>query len=436
MSIASTLFDSNYAMGDGGVVYIGEGGLSTTYLTTITGSTFVQNRADNRGGAIYDRALLRITNSTITANSSGSDGSAIFYDGGTIDPLTIAAGTIKANSSDVPDFFGGAAVVNGGNGSGPLSMGTSIVYNNTVLNLQSESKPLLRTHRAPIRVNITGTVVECSDPITDNGRDLSDLDNGTTNSCGFTRNAQPGPSPDILVPVGTPIGLGPLGAYGGPTLGAPGNTSPTYTERLTIGSPAIDAVPTGVCVGANGAPLPADERGAGFVRPYVAACDIGAFEVGYLGRSSCTVAVTFFSGGTAFALRIGGALNTLMSYLSTKAPGGTIISVPLVPRAGVDSTLSCTVPDPNAPVATPPASATTVTVDAQVVYSTNTSIARLSSVRVVATRTATTETVTVSAINPDNSTGTTFYTLPPSVQPQSFVSRVGIPTLFQFPLLP
>ena len=235
--------------------------------------------------------------------------------------------------------------------------------------------------------------------------------------------------------LGTDIGLGPLGAYGGSTLGAPGATSPTYTERLLRGSPAIDAVPTSptnACVDASGGTLAVDERGPGFVRPFVAACDIGAFEVSVLTTGSCSVAITFFSGGTTFALRTGSALNTLMSYLSIKGSGGTITAVPLVPRVGVPSTLSCTVPDLNAPVTVPPASATTVTVDAQVVYSTNTSVTRLSTVRVVATRTATTETVTVSAINPDNTTGATLYTLTPSVQPQSFVIRAGIPTLFPF----
>ena len=442
MSITSTLFDSNYVTGDGGAVYIGEGNSSTTYLTTIANSTFVQNRADGVGGAIYDEASLRITNSTITANSSGFDGSAIFYAGGKIDLLTIAASTINANTSDSAGDFNGAAIVNVDDGSGPVSIGTSIVYNNTTLNLQSDSKPLLRANRAPVHANITGTVVECNGPITDLGHNLSDYDlTPTTNSCGFTQIAPPAASPDILVPVGTDlaIGLGPLGAYGGPTLGAPGNTSPTYTERLLTGSPAIDAVPIApinACVDANGAPLPTDQRGAGFVRPYVAACDIGAFEVSVLGSSTCSVAITFFSGGTAFALRTGSALNTLMSYLSIKGPSGTITAVPLVPRAGVPSTLSCTVPDPNAPVTVPPASAMTVTVDAQVVASTNPSIARLSTVRVVATRTATTETVTVSAINPDNTTGATLYTLTPFVQPQSFVIRAGIPTLFQFSQLP
>ena len=139
-----------------------------------------------------------------------------------------------------------------------------------------------------------------------------------------------------------------------------------------------------------------------------------------------------FSGGTAFALRTGDSLRTLMSYLSIKGPGGTITAVPLVPRAGVPDTLSCTTPDPAASLTVPPASAVTVTVDAQVVASSNPSIARLGTVRVVATRTATSETVTVSAINPDNTTGATLYSLTPSVQPQSFAVGLGTFPLFQF----
>ena len=234
--------------------------------------------------------------------------------------------------------------------------------------------------------------------------------------------------------------LGPLGSYGGPTVGATGfalgaslAAQPTYTERLLPGSPAIDQIPAGSCVDTSGAPLTTDQRGAGFVRPFPAGgnCDIGAFEASILTTGNCSAAITFFSGGTAFALRTGSAPNTLMSYLSINGPGGQITAVPLVPRAGVPDTLTCTVPDPAAALS--PSTATTVTVDAQVVRSTNPSVARLSAVRVVAIRTLTGETVTVSAINPlDNSTGATLYTLTPSVQPQSFVVRVGIFPLFQF----
>ena len=240
--------------------------------------------------------------------------------------------------------------------------------------------------------------------------------------------------------------LGPLGSYGGPIVGATGfaldtflAAQPTYTERLLPGSPALDQIPsgpTGSCVDTSGTPLTTDQRGAGFVRPYVTLCDIGAFEASILtfggpfgvAASSCSAAITFFSGGTAFALRTGSAVNTLMSYLSIKGPGGQITAVPLVPRAGVPDTLICTTPDPAAVLS--PSTATTVTVDAQVVRSTNPSVARLSTVRVVATRTLTGETVTVSAINLDGTTGATLYTLTPSVQPQSFAVRLGTFALF------
>ena len=419
-TVASTLFAGNYATDEGGAIY---NDTSSSFLTTVTDSTFVQNRADSYGGAITSYDPLRITNSTFTRNSAGEYASAIYSD----DPLTIAASTINANTTDTSTYdYNGAALVNTGS-TADFSVGTSIVYGNVA--------------------GFTATPSECGGSavplLTDLGHNLSDYDVPgipATNSCGFT---QP---PDILVPVGTSIGLGPLGAYGGPALGAPGHTSPTYTERLLPGSPALDKVPsgpTGACVDAGGMQLTTDERG--FVRPFPAGgnCDTGAFEasvltfggpfVGPFGTSgSCSVAITFFSGGTAFALRTGDSLRTLMSYLSIKGPGGTITAVPLVPRAGVPSTLTCTTPDPAASLTVPPASATTVTVDAQVVASSNPSIARLGTVRVVATRTATSETVTVSAINPDNTTGATLYSLTPSVQPQSFAVGLGTFPLYPF----
>jgi len=335
MSIASTLFDSNHATDDGGALYIGVGGLVTTYLTTIVGSTFVANRADGRGGAIYDEASLRITNSTITANSSGSDGSALYYDGGRIDPLTIAASTINANSSDAPLFYGGAAIVNASEGSGPVSIGTSIVYNNTVLNMLIVDTSPLRANRAPIRALIAGTVIECSSPITDLGHNLSDTDvagNPPTNSCGFAQNAPPAASPDILVPVGTDIGLGPLDAYGGPTLGAPGLTQPTKTEQLLPGSLALDKVPsglTGSCVDAAGAPLAIDQRGD--PRPSGAACDIGAYEVQVATDCSTRVALTSAAGVT-LSLAVGTqALNpTRIAYLVLGGTGGTLRAQPII----------------------------------------------------------------------------------------------------------
>ena len=463
LSIAGSVFDRNSAGSYGGAINLNYGNASiasslftrntasisgalyndtdTAYTTTLTGDTFAYNRATAvvhrgaGGGAIYeDAGVLNITNTTIVANSAASDGSAIYQDCG--NAITVAASTINGNTTDAPGPLGGAAIVNApckGETLSyePVTIGTSIVYGNVT----NATPP---TPGTPTNVVPAGTPLECNGLIIDRGLNLSDYDKGATNSCLFT---QP---PDVLVAVGTNIGLGALGAYGGPTLGAtvlPGLTRPTYTERLLAGSPALDKIPagsTGACNDATGAPLTTDQRGAGFVRPFPAGgnCDIGAFEASILtfggpfgvAASSCSAAITFFSGGTAFALRTGSAVNTLMSYLSIKGPGGQITAVPLVPRAGVSDTLVCTAPDPAAVLS--PSTATTVTVDAQVVRSTNPSVARLSTVRVVATRTLTGETVTVSAINLDGTTGATLYTLTPSVQPQSFAVRLGTFALF------
>ena len=244
MHIGRSLFDSNSAndVSDGGAVYIGHGGgqSAATFVTTIDRTTFVNNYADNVGGAIYDEGLLRLSNDTITENVAGLAASAIYFFSDSGDTLTIAASTINANVSDTSAYNGAAIVNDRDGGNGTLAIGTSIVYDNTTLN---EVKGSI-VQGGAIRANQVsgGTAIECNGPIQDNGHNLSDYDlTPTTNSCGFTSGT---PKFDILVPVGTNIGLGPLGAYGGPTLGAPGYTSPTFTERLFAGSPAIDAVPT------------------------------------------------------------------------------------------------------------------------------------------------------------------------------------------------
>ena len=131
---------------------------------------------------------------------------------------------------------------------------------------------------------------------------------------------QPAGSPKFDILAVDP-NLGPLGAYGGPTLGAivvHAATRPACAERLLPGSPALDKVPsgpTGSCADTGGTPLTTAQLGAGFVRPFLAGgnCDIGAFEASILtfgnlfgaGTGSCSAAITFFSGGTAFALRTG-----------------------------------------------------------------------------------------------------------------------------------
>jgi hypothetical protein len=74
-----------------------------------------------------------------------------------------------------------------------------------------------------------------------------------------------GSNGDIVGSADSPINprLSPLANHGGPT----------RTHALLPGSPALDA---GACLGAEGLPLPTDQRG--HPRPQGIACDIGAFE--------------------------------------------------------------------------------------------------------------------------------------------------------------
>ena len=404
-SVASSEFIVNQATDDAGAINEDSG-----QTMTITGSSFLSNQTGDDGGAFDSNdggSISSITNSTFNDNravvGSGHHGGAIAVEDGA---LKLAADTIDRNTA-------------GGTGGGIYTdSGTSISIRTTILSQNVTTGP----NTPP-----TPTVVNCqfNGTTTDQGYNL-EYSAGAADTCGFSTAS---PYFDVL-------GQDPLltlGSYGGPSVGAassgitflPFSTVPLLTERPGLGSPAIDKVPAIACLDANGAPLTVDERG--FARPYGTGCEIGAFEVGLLG-ASCSAAITFFSGGTAFALRTGDQTRApLMSYLSIKGPAGTITAVPLVPRAGVPDTITCIVPDPEA---TPLATTTTFSVDAQVVISTQPGVPRGTVLRITAIRTATTESVTVSLVNPDNSTGATLYAFTPSVAPQSFrISASPLPSI-------
>ena len=159
-----------------------------------------------------------------------------------------------------------------------------------------------------------------------------------------------------------------------PTIAGEEHIGPTQTEALLSGSPAIDKVPVASCTDlsgtsvGNGAPLTVDQRN--FLRPFpypTGPCDIGAYEVSQSANTgSCSLAVVFFSGSDQFAARTGNSPNTLLSYVAFRGPAGSVTAVPLVPRAGVPTTLLCFVPVKPATGATAPSLAT---FDAQVVTS-------------------------------------------------------------------
>ena len=80
-------------------------------------------------------------------------------------------------------------------------------------------------------------------------------------TCGFDR------STDQVGISGERLNLGPLADNGGPTM----------THALLAGSVAIDVIPEGECLDADGEPLTTDQRGE--PRPAGGGCDVGAFEV-------------------------------------------------------------------------------------------------------------------------------------------------------------
>jgi CSLREA domain-containing protein len=210
---------------------------------TITTSTLDGNHAAAYGGAIDESGLVKITRSTLAANTAGGrflgSGAAVELQGGA--ELRLSDSTLAGNSTRPA---GGGAIDNYG-GLAELSFDT-FAGNSGSLTGSSYS-------------TATGTILatdgsepDCQVPLHETaGYNLS-----TDTSCGLSR-------PTDLT--GADPQLGPLAGHGGST----------QTEALLRGSPAIDA---GGLPATSGCPL-LDQRGQS--RPWGPACDIGAFELHY-----------------------------------------------------------------------------------------------------------------------------------------------------------
>jgi choice-of-anchor A domain-containing protein len=191
--------------------------------TTVTNSTFANNRAFSFGGAIYNGGgTTTVTNSTF-ANNRGTGGGAIFNIGGT---TTVTNSTFANNRGT----GGGAAISSSdtNNIKSTIKVQGSIFANNsdvTCINFGSNS-------------------------ITDLGYNLS-----TDGSCNFTAIGS------VNNVSAADLKLGPLADNGGPT----------QTIALLTGSRAIDAIPATACA------VSTDQRGV--ARPQGNGCDIGAFEL-------------------------------------------------------------------------------------------------------------------------------------------------------------
>lgn len=225
-----TLIDSsvagNAATGNAG----GVGNIIGPTLTLIR-STVSGNSAGSGGGGVWSYAAdLNVTNSTVSGNTSSTEGFNSVPDGGGISltggsgDAVINASTITDNTSLHPgDEGGGIAQVSGVN----LSIANSIVAGN-----EAPTAPDLRIEDATV-------------PVT----------NSVIGELGATV-----PTTDTGSLFGVDPLLGPLAANGGPTL----------THAFTsLASPAID-------LAAPGTSPAIDQRGV--VRPAGPAPDAGAFE--------------------------------------------------------------------------------------------------------------------------------------------------------------
>ncbi len=219
------------------------GGLFTSGITTIIGSTFTGNTVGRpegsgfaRGGAIYATATARVKviNSTISGNTAvvgngSAEGGGIYAEGNG-EVIELINTTVTANSATVTTGSDGE----GGGVFGDVTAQNSIIAGNT----SDGSNP-----------NVSGNVVSRGHNLIFLAGSSATVSDDTT---GNLTNVDPA--------------LSPLASNGGLTL----------THALGAGSPAIDAGSNGLAVDENSTALGTDQRGQGRVRS--GTVDIGAFE--------------------------------------------------------------------------------------------------------------------------------------------------------------
>ncbi len=287
LTIISTIFDGNHAVGDqsamitgafGGAIYAANpisvnastflnnsatdsqdagGGaifLISASSSVISNSTFVGNSALIGGGIFLQEASLDVLGSTFAANSAGAGG-AVNTLGGAGKQFNILSSTFAGNQAT-----GGGAV---SSFQGPTTitiLGSTFKDNESV----SVGSTLYINDNA-VDVSIGGSIIDSTGVSTDANCDLNNTNSTITSldynisndtSCNLTgTNDQPNTDPLLDAT---------LADHGGPT----------DTYFLQAGSPALDSIATGACGTSSTA---VDQRGVS--RPVNSACDAGAVEM-------------------------------------------------------------------------------------------------------------------------------------------------------------
>jgi hypothetical protein len=214
----STVTLTNSSVSGSAIVGIENSGIMTIANTTISGNGWTLGD----GGGIFNYGALTVTNSTVSGNMA-SIGAGIYNSGGT---LMLMSTTVSGN----------AATAQRGSIHNSSSGGTITVTNSL----------------------IDGDCATYGAPITSSGHNIE----SPGNTCGFDQ-----PSDQVDVSWDT-LKIGLLTNNGGLT----------KTHALGAGSVAIDQIPEAMCVDADAAPLPEDQRGE--LRPGGGSmCDVGSFEV-------------------------------------------------------------------------------------------------------------------------------------------------------------
>jgi hypothetical protein len=219
----TTVSGNTAGSGDGGGIFAGFLGTNPGPVLTIAGCTFNDNTASHGGALFRKGGTVTIANSTFSRNTAGNTGTS----GGAIHA---ALGGVTMNNATITLNVGGGQ---GGGIHGSATLGNTILAGNS----------------AP-------TGPDCDGSITSTGHDLIQVP--CTIAGDTTSNV-----------TGQAAGLGPLGAYGGPTL----------THAAFPGSPALDAGDPGVPGSGGTACEATDQRGIARPEPPGGLCDIGAFEL-------------------------------------------------------------------------------------------------------------------------------------------------------------
>ncbi len=235
LRVSNSIITENRAMLKGGGIY--NLGTMTIDTTTIDrNSANLQNIPGESGGGILNASggSATITNSTISYNVASQSAGGIGNSG----DLTITNSTISGNETKLSGIVSGAALINAGD--------AVISYTTIADNIGITAGAVFS---APDTIQISNSIIanntggDCSYPATSPISGPNMDSDGTCDGFTMTDNPQ----------------LGPLVNNGGPT----------QTHSLAPSSPAIDAA-VGSCPGT-------DQRGE--PRPSGSACDLGAYEL-------------------------------------------------------------------------------------------------------------------------------------------------------------